>query len=352
VSANIKHRPVLESIMKLGWFKTALPASVALLTLMLPATAQNPFERSFPFEFAKLRLGLESPPGSLQERIYWGQVAPEGAYPFMVALLQSQAPATEEGQFKGHFCGGTLISTGWVLTAAHCVTGEDSDRRPRLLNGDEIDVYLGSNGFKGGRRLRVRQILRHPRYNPDTIDFDIALLQLSEAARGPKIGTIEWVTAANESEMGSPGKPVIAAGWGELETGKFPGSLRHVSLDIVDSGVCNANIVKHLVSTNVDWLQRFLELGDDVVEQIRPLLETRARRFVTINMICSGKLMTRRDVCYGDSGGPLMSRRADGTFVQVGVVSWGAGCGLGEQDIHSVFTRVAQFAPWIREQLK
>jgi secreted trypsin-like serine protease len=106
------------------------------------------------------------------------------------------------------------------------------------------------------------------------------------------------------------------------------------------------------VSTEVGLLQRFLELGDDVVEQIRPLLEARARRFVTTNMICSGKLRTRRDVCHGDSGGPLMSKRPDGTFVQVGIVSWGARCGLGEQGVHSVFTRVSQFTPWVREQMK
>jgi hypothetical protein len=299
--------------MKLATFKIAWPTSVALLACVLPATAQDRLERSFPFDDAKLRLGIQSAPVSAQERIYWGQVAPGGAYPFIVALLQSKAPATEEGQFKGQFCGGTLISDRWVVTAAHCVTGTDSQKRPRLLNPEEIDVYAGSNGFKGGQRLRLRQVLRHSQYNPDRIDFDIALLQLAEAVRGPRIGTIQLLTAANESELGSPGKPVIAAGWGQIETQRSPTSLRQVTLDIMDGGICNANIVKHFVSTNLDALQRLLELGDDVIEQVRPLLEARAGRIVTANMICSGKPMTSRDVCYGDSGGPLMSKRPDGT---------------------------------------
>jgi secreted trypsin-like serine protease len=340
--------------MKLATFQIAWSTSVALLACVLPATAQDVPGRPLPFEDAKLRLGRQSAPAPLsaQERIYLGQVAPQGAYPFMVALIHREAPATEEGQFKGQFCGGTLISDRWVVTAAHCVTGEDSQKQARILNPEEIDVYAGSNGFKGGQRLRVRQVLRHPEYDPDRIDFDIALLQLAEAARGARAGTIQLAIPSNESELGSPGKPVIAAGWGELEEGDFPVSLRHVSLDIMDSEVCNANIIKYFVSAHVDWLQRFLELGDDVVEQIRPLLEARARRFVTANMICSGKLRTRRDVCHGDSGGPLMSKRPDGTFVQVGIVSWGASCGLGEQGVHSVFTRVSQFTPWVREQMK
>jgi secreted trypsin-like serine protease len=340
--------------MEIARLRLALPVSVALLACVLPASAQDRLGGSFPFEDAKQRLGLPSAPAPVaaQQRIYWGQVAPQGAYPFMVALLYREAPATEEGQFKGQYCGGTLISDRWVATAAHCVMGEDSQKQPRIIDPDEVDVYAGSNGYKGGRRLKVRQVVRHPQYDPDKIDFDIALLELAEPARGPRIGTIQLVASANESEVGSPGKPVIAVGWGELEAGDFPISLRHVSLDIIDSGVCNTNMVKYYVAANLDTLQRELELGDDVIEQIRPLLEQRAGRIVTPNMICSGKLRTPRDVCHGDSGGPLMSKRPDGRFVQVGIVSWGAGCGLGENGIHSVFTRVSQFTPWVGEQMK
>jgi secreted trypsin-like serine protease len=119
----------------------------------------------------------------------------------MVALLQSKAPATQEGQFKGQFCGGTLISDRWVVTAAHCVTGEDSQKRPSILNPEEIDAYAGSNGFKGGQRVGVRQLLRHPQYDPDRIDFDIALLQLAEAR------------AAREEGQSSLYRPPTRASW-------------------------------------------------------------------------------------------------------------------------------------------
>ena len=338
--------------MKIGVLKVGLPIALALAAWTMPAAAQQISDTPSPFEASKQRLGLPSQPVSEKERIYFGQVAPQGAYPFMVALINHDAPANEDGQFKGQFCGGALISDRWVVTAAHCVTGQDSDRRPRLLEPEEIDVYAGSNGFKGGQRSRVRQVLRHPQYDHDKTDFDIALLELSGPARGQRISTIPLLSAAEERDYGSAGKPVTAAGWGELETGDFPVSLRHVTLDIMDSGVCNTNLVKYRVSTNLDALQRYLELGDDVIAQIRPLLESRAGRIVTANMICSGKLRAKRDTCPGDSGGPLFAKRPDGSFVQVGITSWGVGCGGSEQGLYGVYTRVAQFAPWIREQAK
>src|SRR6478672_4213185 len=338
--------------MKMGILKVGLPIALVLAAWTMPAAAQQISDTPSPFEASKQRLGLPSEPVSERERIYFGQVAPQGAYPFMVALINHDAPANEEGQFKGQFCGGALISDRWVVTAAHCVTGQDSDRRPRLLKPEEIDVYAGSNGFKGGQRSRVRQVVRHPQYDHGKTDFDIALLELSGPARGPKISTIPLLAPAEERDYGSAGKSVTAAGWGELETGDFPVALRHVTLDIMETGVCNTNLVKYRVSTNLDALQSSLELGDDVIAQIRPLLETRAGRIVTGNMICSGKLRTKRDTCQGDSGGPLFAKRPDGSFVQVGITSWGVGCGGAEQGLYGVYTRVAQFAPWVREQAK
>jgi secreted trypsin-like serine protease len=95
-----------------------------------------------------------------------------------------------------------------------------------------------------------------------------------------------------------------------------------------------------------------MELGDDVVSQLRPLLESRAGRIVNDNMICSGKLRTRRDTCQGDSGGPLFSKFPNGQFVQVGITSWGEGCGRSDLGLYGVYTRVAQFAAWVEDRAK
>src|SRR5436189_2390253 len=101
---------------------------------------------------------------------------------FMVALIQSEATDDQEGNYQGQFCGGALISDHWVVTASHCVTADDADKRPVQVPADKIDIYAGSNDFKDGKRIKVKRIIRHPQYNPDQFDNDIALLELAASA--------------------------------------------------------------------------------------------------------------------------------------------------------------------------
>lgn len=60
-------------------------------------------------------------------------------------------------------------------------------------------------------------------------------------------------------------------------------------------------------------------------------------------------IMITSFVFQGDSGGPLMV--ADGSqWVQVGIVSWGIGCGKGQYP--GVYTRVTHFMPWITKNIR
>ena len=68
------------------------------------------------------------------------------------------------------------------------------------------------------------------------------------------------------------------------------------------------------------------------------------------SQVCAGVDRGHIDACYGDSGGPLVvPTDADETsWIQVGVVSWGAGCGAPLRP--TVYTEVAAFADWLEER--
>jgi len=68
-------------------------------------------------------------------------------------------------------CGGSIISSSWVITAAHCVFGNTPS---------QITIYAGSNFPQSGSQIKVAsQIIVHPNYIPATYENDIALLRLA-----------------------------------------------------------------------------------------------------------------------------------------------------------------------------
>lgn len=71
------------------------------------------------------------------------------------------------------------------------------------------------------------------------------------------------------------------------------------------------------------------------------------------NTICAGHLFGRRDACTGDSGGPLMLPiRTNGShfpFYQIGIVSFGIGCGRPCRP--GIYVNVAHYADWISKKI-
>ncbi|XP_055080739.1 coagulation factor IXa [Periophthalmus magnuspinnatus] len=235
------------------------------------------------------------------KRIIGGQIASEGEIPWQVALIDRSS-----GRL---FCGGSILSRRWVITAAHClVEAQDSF----IIRVGELDLSI-KEGTEQNHEVLERYI--HPRYNASEslYNHDIALLYLktrisfSSNVRpicvGPRTFTEALVQRAS---------PATVSGWGRL---RFMGSMSRV-LQMVD----------------VPFTDR-TECKESSSARITPV------------MFCAGYFDEAKDACQGDSGGPHANVHRD-TWFLTGIVSWGEEC--AKKGKYGVYTRVSYYYNWIK----
>jgi transmembrane protease serine 9 len=235
---------------------------------------------------------------AVSPRIIGGEPVPPNIYPWIASIgIKGLDPR------DGHFCGGAFIAANWVLTAAHCVTRETSDK-----------IQVVGSTITLGRESAVNlvdQVIVHEKYDPDTSDYDVALLRLSKRAG---IRPVRLVTTQDSARFEQPGNLAVVAGWGlTAEGGQVSNLLRHVTVQFVSNKVCNG-----LASYS---------------------------GAITDRMICAGFAEGGKDSCQGDSGGPLVVADGQGNYLQAGVVSFGDGCARPNK--FGVYTNVAAVQPWI-----
>ncbi|XP_070849286.1 trypsin-like [Chaetodon trifascialis] len=224
-------------------------------------------------------------------RIVGGQNVAPGSWPWQVSL---------DDPFFGSFCGGSIITSEWVLTAAHCVSP-----------GDNVVARMGLHSLTGPNPNEVSravdEIICHPEYNSFTFDNDICLLKLSAPVNFTDY--VFPVCLASENSTFHTGTSSWITGWGATGNGSFPNILQEVNVPVVGNNECNCSYSG-----------------------------------ITENMICAGFTDGGKDSCQGDSGGPMVTKEGF-AWVQIGVVSWGEGCAL--PDFPGVYARVSQYQEWI-----
>ncbi|XP_041937268.1 transmembrane protease serine 3-like isoform X1 [Alosa sapidissima] len=234
-------------------------------------------------------------------RVVGGNASKAGQFPWQVSLhYQNQ-----------HICGGSVITHTWIITAAHCVYGFPEVSLWTALAG-MVDQPLTSVGS-----LSIRKILPHARYRPRSLDYDIALLQLSQPISFN--GLVEPICLPNAGEESQEGHMCWISGWGATEDGgETTVQLHSAQVPLISSAACNEPQV-HQGSIS-PW------------------------------MICAGYLEGGIDTCQGDSGGPLACAGGSGVWTLAGVTSWGRGC--AQPNKPGVYTRITAALPWIHQQLE
>jgi TPR repeat protein len=237
--------------------------------------------------------------------------------PFQALLWR---PATLRRQAIGYrtACGGSVVATGWIITAAHCtydlgVKIEEHDYRIRLgvIRPDAPE----------GNAYPILKVIRHPDYSPTTYQFDIALVQYDpkrgtrgEFAFGARRITVDTLTVAQRKFR--PLAPVFAYGWGRTSLNDpTPAKiLQGVKLEVEDTTRCTQRTAYR------DWRK------DSVLCAMGP---------------------NRQQACTGDSGGPLVTYEdRAGVPTLIGVVSSGDKCsttGVPSRYIRIGHERVQKF---------
>ncbi|KAF7655242.1 hypothetical protein LDENG_00058770 [Lucifuga dentata] len=222
------------------------------------------------------------------------------SWPWQISLQSDSS-----GRWR-HVCGGTLISSEWVLTAAHCINVRYKYR-----------VELGKHSLKekedGSIALRAAKIISHKDYSTFLSRDDIALIK-----HASPVAFSETIMPACLPERGSilpHGAPCYVTGWGRLSTsGPTADILQQALLPVVGHDTCSKE----------DWWS-FL---------------------ATDKMVCAGGDGVTAG-CSGDSGGPLNCQNPDGSWDVHGAVSFGSGQGCNIFQKPTVFTRVSSYISWI-----
>lgn len=241
-------------------------------------------------------------------RIVGGTTTEVNEYPWQVGVTYTYSST--------FFCGGTLISDQWVMTAAHCTRGDQPSQLKVVLG----EHNTGSTSESDQIPMGVTRIVEHPSYSSSTLNNDFSLIKLDSKVDFAAHPHIRPVCLPTSTSNNYAGEFAIVTGWGTTSSsGSLSAALREVRVKVLSNQECKATSYSNA------------EIKDQ--------------------MVCAGVTAGGKDSCQGDSGGPLISSKSgDGVtagqnYDLIGVVSWGYGCAVAEYP--GVYARISTVLDWI-----
>ncbi|XP_052869744.1 trypsin 3A1-like [Anopheles cruzii] len=262
------------------------------------------------------QISVSSVPCGQQQRIVGGVDSRPGQITYIASL-------TKRGT---HFCGASIVSERWLLTAGHCVcSGVNKVLRPNQIRavlglyrmsefgGNHIDPVDES---RSAYEVGVGAIVPHPGYACSKPTNDIALLEVTERIRFTPTVRPVCLSSGSDSSARVDGVTATVAGWGWQQENRNLGdkadTLQRAVVDVFRNEECEG-------------------------------MYRRGNRSRTIarTQLCAGKGIGGVDACWADSGGPLVTSNN----VLIGIVSTGIGC--ARPGFPGIYTRVSEYAGWI-----
>ncbi|GFT65234.1 coagulation factor X [Nephila pilipes] len=248
-----------------------------------------------PYPYDNLTCGVSS----IQSKISGGKPVIKGTWPWQVLILNEEFEP---------FCGGVILSNKWVLTAAHCM------RLELFVRAGEHDLSYMEGPEQ---QRRVEKVFAHPHYDPNSIDNDLMLLRLETPFNFTRY--VAPICLPYEDEGVPLHSRGVILGWGKRRDNKgFSTEVLHqAEVPFISKKECRK------------------AYGDT---------------YISYNMLCAGFSNGQVDSCRGDSGGPLMHERKDGTWAVYGITSFGDGC--GKKGKYGVYSNVYNLLDWVKNVIK
>jgi len=294
-------------------------------------------------------------------------IRPYGKQPWLVNIYIHMHDTLVDDNYIQRWCGGTIISEDWILTAAHCVTYstpfDDSfgirysysfstgDHSVRLSNNEttgpiitipdhlnnskpsEIIKYL----YETDEYEQVHEpeiIIPHEQYKmvSNRTHFkssnDIALIKLKSKIILDSHNMPACLPKIDDSKITADSCETMGWGYDEkyfTENKKEPEYAKISAVPILDVRTCLAEL-------------------SSIYSKYDSIYHTEYEHEL---LLCSSS-KTGSTTCNGDSGGPLMCKERDGNNILRGITSWGEPFCMDK----TFYTNVAAYGNWIHEKTK